>query len=532
MYHPHEPTGTETNGGYDEDDFEYVEIRNTGLDTNCLFGVEFVDGIQFDFTYGNVGCVGPGEHVVVVRNFRAFTNRYPNWAGMNIAGEYEGSLDNGGEMLTLSTPLLDIDLDLDYSDGRGWPLSTDGAGHSLVPIVFNQQTNAYLDYGRNWRASTYRSGSPGEADPPPIFDIFINEIAAHTDVDMPPYDSDDWIELFNVASTSISVTTSNWFLSDDPDDLKKWAMPPFVFGSSNWVSFDEITGFHNPITSGFGLNKAGEQVYVSFLPGTASDRVSDAIKFKGQENGVTWGRYRDGQIELYTMIPTRNAANMLAYTNRLVISEIMYHPAPNEFNAEDNNEDEYIVIFNPNPFPVTMMSEGGPWRLDGEVGYTFPSNTVLGSSNYLTVVPFNPTNNVTRSNEFNLVYGLANGEIDIFGGWSGSLDNRGGRIALEREQLPDLEGQDSSWVIVDEVIYFDRDSWPFEADGSGAALHRLDNDVAGNAPSNWAPGNPSLNSPDIGLGPLVVNSAATGIGDTSATLNGALLSTGTAPAQV
>ena len=44
------------------------------------------------------------------------------------------------------------------------------------------------------------SGSPGTADPEPARGVVINEIGAHTDTGQPPpYDSDDWIELYNAA---------------------------------------------------------------------------------------------------------------------------------------------------------------------------------------------------------------------------------------------------------------------------------------------------------------------------------------------
>ena len=52
----------------------------------------------------------------------------------------------------------------------GASLAAAGAGHSLVPLVDSNQTTS-LDHGAAWRASAYRSGSPGVADPAPVRDV-------------------------------------------------------------------------------------------------------------------------------------------------------------------------------------------------------------------------------------------------------------------------------------------------------------------------------------------------------------------------
>src|SRR6185369_10438250 len=146
------------------------------------------------------------------------------------------------------------------------------------------------------RASAYLGGSPGRTDPsPPAATVVLNEITAHTDYFdplRPEYDSNDWLELFNLASTNISL--SGWHLSDDPAIPRKWAIPSVTISARGWTTFDEVSGFHNPITTGFGLDKAGEQVLLSYLPGTAADRVVDEYKFKGEENNLASARYPDG----------------------------------------------------------------------------------------------------------------------------------------------------------------------------------------------------------------------------------------------
>jgi hypothetical protein len=493
MYNPRNPSGTETNSADDSDQFEFVELQNRGGGTLGLAGLSFTNGISFDFTYGDVFSLTQGEYVVIVSDIDAFTNRYGS--SMLIAGEYSGSLGNGGERLALSDGVGSNLLDFTYNDARGWPLSTDGAGHSLVATDMTNQPAESLDYSGNWRASAYIDGSPGEADPDPIKDVVLNEIAAHTDYTnaaKPEYDSNDWIELYNTRTTGVSL--ANWYLSDSASDLRKWSIPATnTIASEGLKVFDEVSGFHSPVTNGFGLDKAGEQVFLSYLPGTSEDRVADCISFKGQENGLTLGRYTDGDDYWYSLAPTPAAANA-APGSQVVISEIMYHPSPTVANPENNTNDEYVKIYNPLFVAVDLWTTAGPWRLDGGIGYTFPSNTTIAAKSEVMIVSFDPVTNITARNELLAHYDLDIGDVTFLGPYSAQLDNQSDRVALEKPLDPDPPSVDVSWVIVDEVIYSDSDPWPPTPDGSGPPLYRADLDGAGSDPSSWSTDPPAANT--------------------------------------
>src|SRR6185503_17216795 len=172
-------------------------------------------------------------------------------------------------------------VEFNFSDARGWPITADGNGHSLILLdsALATQGGGAGEYSGNWRASTYLRGSAGRADTAPAPSILINEVVAHTDF-AGEFDSNDWIELYNPTAFPITLGPG-WYLSDDASvyaNLMKWAIPSnTIIPALGFVSFDEVTGFHNPTNIGFGLNKGGEQVFLSYLPGNAQDRIVDAV---------------------------------------------------------------------------------------------------------------------------------------------------------------------------------------------------------------------------------------------------------------
>jgi len=483
MYHAREPLGVETNAGFTDSDYDYVEICNIGTQTIGLAGVEFTAGIKFDFTESLYDTIAPGKYMLLVGNARAFTNRY-NTNGLTIAGEYDQTLNNSGDRIVLESGDRRISA-FTVNDSRAWPLSADGAGHSLIPLLFDDQVDGNLDSGFNWRASAYIDGSPGIEDPNITEDIVINEIMAHTDYTngQPWQDSNDWIELFNTAS--INIQLGDWYMSDSPFDLKKWAIPSSVIiTASQWRVFTEVNDFHMESTNGFGLNKAGEQLYLSYLPGTDEDRVVDCIRFKGQENGFSLGRYGDGADYWYALTPTPGIANTIP-GDHVIINEIMYHPESLTGTSSNNTTCEYIEIYNPTTVDVGFWNATGSWRINGDVKFVFASNTTLRAGAYLVIVSFNPTNTAEISSFLDR-YNLTNGEITVVGSYNGFLANNTGRIAIERPQAPDLPGEGESWVIIDEVIYSDATPWPLVADGYGYALQRKPWIGSGRSVTNWS----------------------------------------------
>ncbi len=437
---------------------DFIEIQNVSTQTVLLAGYKLDNAIDFKFKNG---LLAPNEYLVVVKDIAAFSSIYDT-NGMTIAGEYSGDLDNGGETVDLEFHGHDL-VSFTYSDARNWPQAADGAGHSLVPLdsAIGTEEQGSLDYGGNWRASTYINGSPGEADPAAEPTVLLNEITAHTDTGLaPPFDSNDRIELFN--PTDSSVTLNGWYLSDDLNEPNKWPIPNgTVVPAFGFTEFDE-DDFHPDRITGFGLDKAGEQVVLS-----APGRVVDAIRFKGQENGTALGRYPDGAADWITTTPTPESSNLPAATT-LRISELMYHPLP-----PVGDEMEYVQIENTGTATAPLENATGSYRIDGGISYTFPAGLSLAASERLWLVSFDPAIDIELLSQFRATYGLS-GLDPVYGPYKGELSNRGERVALERPQDSDdpLKPLDISWVVVDELYYFDQAPWPTSADGGGHPLIR------------------------------------------------------------
>ena len=158
-YHPTDPTASETTQmpGVTAEDFEFIELLNISGSTLVLDGAQFIDGITYTFPAST--SLMAGERMVLVKNIAAFEMRYGT--GLNIAGPYQGLLDNGGERLKLVDAVGEEILDFDWNDN--WYPPSDGDGRSMVlrdtAILFNE-----YDEPSSWGISASVNGSPVAPD--------------------------------------------------------------------------------------------------------------------------------------------------------------------------------------------------------------------------------------------------------------------------------------------------------------------------------------------------------------------------------
>ncbi len=127
------------------------------------------------------------------------------------------------------------------------------------------------------------------------------------------------------------------------------------------------------------------------------------------------------------------------------INEIMYHPI-------GAAQLEWVELYNPLAIDVDLSA----FRLDGAVGYAFPSGTLIGPRGFLVV----------------------GSSVDVplaVGAFTGQLPDDGGTIEL----------WNNAGRLLDAVSYADVEPWPVIPDGSGAALAKRAPETASEPAEAW-----------------------------------------------
>jgi hypothetical protein len=505
MYHPRDPSGPEADGNYTSEDFDFIELQNTGPDTIGLAGIKFTTGVVFDFTKGDVLTLAPGEYVVVVRNRAAFAIRYPDSANMHIAGEFEflgGSLANNGERVTLIDGLGRTILSFEYDDD--WCATTDGLGFSLVVLDAKAPPETWSRKAA-WRPSTNVDGSPGADDPPPpeIPAVVVNEALTNSD---PP--AKDAIELYNPTAGRASI--GGWYLTDDRTDPWKFRIPDGTeILPGDYLVFDEDDFNSDPTSpSSFLLSSLGEEVYLFSADAEGNlTAYSHGFRFGPAERGVTFGRWITSTGEEHFVaqtMPTLGTVNAGPKVGPVVINEIMYNP-PSDGGVNDT-KDEYVELRNISSQTVPLFDPDVPnntWHIEGTVDYSFPTGVALPPYGYLLLISFDPEADRKATTIFRNTYGVDT-SISILGPYNGTLGNSGGAIALFKPDAPLLPPDPDAgfvpYILVDRVDYSESSPWPAGASGTGESLQRVASSEYGNDPINWQVAAPTAGRDNPGAG--------------------------------
>jgi hypothetical protein len=248
-----------------------------------------------------------------------------------------------------------------YDDG----LHNDGAandGTYATELPINNTFVQYYLYAENDNAGIF---SPQRAEHefhsltatvsnPMVEDLVINEFMASNDLTAADQDGEfeDWVELYNNSSEGISL--DGYFLTDDADDLMKWAFPSGTSIAGNgyliiWADDDEDQeGLH----ANFKLSAAAEAVLLVDPTGTIVDEVS----YIDQVTDVSYGRYPNGTGDFQSMSPTFNAENTGTTATSDPLTEqqqikVFPNPAHDSFTLSiDGQEDQkqIVLIYNLN----------------------------------------------------------------------------------------------------------------------------------------------------------------------------------------
>jgi len=360
MYNPADPSPAEIAAGFNNnDDFEFLELRNVGAEPVYTGEMQFTDGIEFTFPQM---VLSPGEFVVVVEDRDAFEYRYGTSA--NIAGQYRGNLSNAGETIRLETPLGTVLHEFTFADD--WYVATDGEGYSLTIRDENASLDAW-NLVDGWRGSESIGGTPGEVDNGlPIGSITVNEVLAHSDGGV-----EDWIELLNTTDQDIDI--SGWFLSDSDNNLTKYQIAPdTVLSPGEFLVLDEVNDFGplvDPV-NGFRLSELGDDVYLSSNAGGLPGGYREHARFPATLNGQTVGRHVNsiGDVDFTHLVaPSKGFPNFLPFVGDLTVNEIMFSPADPQPGGFGPEAYEFIELYNRSGSPLDLTE----FVLDGGIGFSF-----------------------------------------------------------------------------------------------------------------------------------------------------------------
>jgi hypothetical protein len=152
FYHPADDGRTEF--------LEFANVSDGPLATSIdLSSVTIQAGPSTPFVFPAGTVLAAGQHLVVVQDRARFQQAFPQVDAALIAGEYSGSLSNGGERLWVTDSLGGTLIDLVYGDSAPWPTSADGQGDALVLVNPAQTSFEQTSQPSAWQAAVPTPGS-------------------------------------------------------------------------------------------------------------------------------------------------------------------------------------------------------------------------------------------------------------------------------------------------------------------------------------------------------------------------------------
>lgn len=201
---------------------QFVEIHNTGPAEVDLSGWAFTRGILYVFPAGTR--IAPDGYLAVGASRDGLLAAFPEAPVDRILGDFEGSLSNGGETISLSNSSSVEQDAVTYGELPPWDFLPDGYGPSLERICFSSPTDA----PENWRASReggaeHSGGTPGSVNgtilcPPAAPEqprVFISEIMYHAVLEQAVEEAYEFVEIHN--DGSVGVDLAGWRLAGGID---------------------------------------------------------------------------------------------------------------------------------------------------------------------------------------------------------------------------------------------------------------------------------------------------------------------------
>uniref|UniRef100_UPI003751D4AE CotH kinase family protein n=1 Tax=Emticicia sp. TaxID=1930953 RepID=UPI003751D4AE len=186
---------------------------------------------------------------------------------------------------------------------------------------------------------------------PIIKSVAINEILASNTKNLDENkQADDWIELYNLTTNTVNL--SEYYLSDNSTNLKKWQFPTGTTIAANsflivWADEDALQG---KLHANFKLSKSGESVYLVSPAGI----ILDEVTFGEQKDDYGYARNPNGTGSFVSQTSTFNADNITGKTGPT--DPVVVPPAvtPPTTTITATEPESVLINVYPNPANETL----------------------------------------------------------------------------------------------------------------------------------------------------------------------------------
>ncbi len=235
----------------------------------------------------------------------------------------------------------------------------------------------------------YMPPTPGASNRMYNYDgIRISEIAAsdHQVLADGSGEYDDWIELHNTSENEIDIAG---LIINDTLTPAGGTFFPFGYPELTTIAPDgylilwaDDSTEQGILHLGFGLREKGEQVGLFTAPG----ELVDSVTFPNQYDDFSYGLM--DQDRWMCVPPTPGRKNTLPVLENLYINEYM-SDNENRLADEYGEFDDWIEIYNDNPFPVDLgglyLSDSLQWPGKYRISSNDPDRTVVAAGGYVII---------------------------------------------------------------------------------------------------------------------------------------------------
>lgn len=286
---------------------EWIELYNRGSREIDLSNWSLIGGVEFAFD--QPALLGPGQFAVIANDAVQFSAKHP---GIEIWGEFSGTLSNAGERIQLLDAVGNIADEVRYFDDGRWDAAADGNGSSLElrdPFANNASAEAWSASDESsrseWHRVAYRKVAESiPYDPPINFHEFVMGLLAQGEVLV------DNISVKSAAGVELmqNGTFEGDRVGDEPD---KWRIQGTHENSQVIVDPDDPSNQVLQLVAEARMNYLGNHAETTLARGA---RVIDGIEYEISYDA----KWISGSPQLHTELYYEDAAATTILTQPVI----------------------------------------------------------------------------------------------------------------------------------------------------------------------------------------------------------------------